>query len=128
MYIPFSERVHINLFLDRLVPPFFFSETNHIPNFVLKKSWIQWSISILKLYENGIFGHCIYQSSPEKHTEDIHMQAHTHTYTLNWSLTILRESVLRLTHGYQNPGMLKFHSQPSNICCLQTGAPGKLMV
>ena len=24
MYIPFSERVHTNFFLDRLIPPFFF--------------------------------------------------------------------------------------------------------
>lgn len=28
-----------------------------------------------------IFAHCIYQSSAKKHTTDIHMQAHTHTYT-----------------------------------------------
>ena len=86
MYIPFSERVHINLFLDRLVPPsffFFFQKKNIFQILFSRNPEYSEVLQFLNYMKMTIFAHCIYQSSAEKHTTDIHMQAHTPTYTLN---------------------------------------------
>lgn len=85
MYIPFSERVHTNFFLDRLIPPFFFFPQKQTIFQILfsRNSKYSKALQFLNYMKMAIFGACIYQGSPEKHATDIHTQNRSPVFSEN---------------------------------------------